>query len=55
MQNVNYTEALKSQLELIEKAINVSAKEVPGKTIEQLLAEIQFLKEALEEAKHLIQ
>ena len=54
MKNVIYTPQLKDQLALIMQGVALLAKEVPDKCEEQLLAEIDFLRDRLEETKPLI-
>ena len=53
MQKVSYTEELKEQLENIRACANEMAKEDPDKSVQQLLAEIEFVKGLLEEVKEL--
>ncbi|MBT1689937.1 hypothetical protein [Dawidia soli] len=50
METVTYTEALKYQLAMVRETANELAKEEPSKSVEQLLAEIKFVKELLDEA-----
>lgn len=54
MKKVIYTQTLKNHLNLIKKTSNELAKEEPYKTVEQLLAEIEFVKNLLEESKQFI-
>lgn len=54
MKKVIYTQALKNHLDLIKKTSIELAKEEPYKSTEQLLAEIQFVKNLLEESKQFI-
>jgi hypothetical protein len=49
--NVKYTEVLKKQLHLITRTTTALAKEVPEKSVEQFLAENEFVKEQLDELK----
>lgn len=54
MKKVNYTEALKKQLELVRSFSQELAKEAPNKSVEQFLAEIEFVKNLVEETKQFI-
>lgn len=50
-EKVVYTEELKEQLHLIKRTTTELIKEVPEKSVEQFLAEIEFVKGQLEELK----
>lgn len=50
-EKVKYTEALKKQLHLITRTTTELVKEVPEKSVEQFLAEIEFVKGQLDELK----
>jgi hypothetical protein len=54
METITYTRALKAQLDLIARVSEALAKEEPGKSIEQFIAEIEFVKRLLDEAKGLV-
>ena len=54
MKNVIYTQQLKDQLAMIVQASTLLAEVVPDKCEEQLLAEIDFIKDRLDETKPLI-
>jgi hypothetical protein len=51
MQTVTYTEALKNQLAMVRETANELAREEPAKSVEQLLAEIRFVKDLLDETR----
>jgi hypothetical protein len=54
MKKVIYTQALKNQLDLIKRTSHELAQEESYKSVEQLLAEIEFIKTLLEETKRFI-
>jgi hypothetical protein len=54
MKTVNYTAALRTQLDLVRQTSNEVCREDANKTAEQLLAEIEFLKNLLDGAAQLI-
>jgi hypothetical protein len=55
METITYTRALKAQLDLIKKVSEELAKEEPEKSIEQFVAEIEFVKSLLDETKGFVE
>lgn len=53
-EKVIYTEELKEQLHLIKRTTTELIKEVPEKSVEQFLAEIEFVKGQLDELKQCV-
>lgn len=51
---VKYTEELKIQLHQIKRTTAELVKEVPEKSLEQFLAEIEFVKGQLEDIKQMV-
>ena len=54
MKNITYTPTLKEHLEFITKASNELAKEEQNKSVEQFLAEVEFIENLLKELKLLV-
>ena len=51
---VTYTEELKTQLHQVKRTTAELVKERPEKSLEQFLAEIEFVKGQLEEVKQMV-
>jgi hypothetical protein len=51
MKTVTYTKTLKKQLENVRKTLSELEKEDPRKSVEQFLAEIEFIRDLLNETK----